>query len=146
MVRTRLQNHPSVCGFYTIYATFHLFKFQQEKKFGVHDVNILFFCKYYHVIVYQLTVNVHFIQCICSTWYILINFFNFTTIFSSITKAMASRTPSAQVRIPVGDIVFLPPPPPPPPPQLQSHYTNRGKISVGGRLIIRRRKDYAAAE
>ena len=26
MVRTRLQDHPSVCGFYTIYATFHSFK------------------------------------------------------------------------------------------------------------------------
>ena len=23
MVRTRLQDHPSVCGFYTIYAAFH---------------------------------------------------------------------------------------------------------------------------
>ena len=36
-----LQSHPSVCGFYTIYAGFHLFKFQQEEKIGVHDVNIL---------------------------------------------------------------------------------------------------------
>ena len=29
MVRTRLQDHPRVCGFYTIYAAFHLFKLQQ---------------------------------------------------------------------------------------------------------------------
>ena len=29
MVRTRLQDHLSVCGFYTIYAAFHLFKFHQ---------------------------------------------------------------------------------------------------------------------
>ena len=36
-----LQSHPSVCGFYTIYAAFHLFKFQQEEITGVHDVNVL---------------------------------------------------------------------------------------------------------
>ena len=43
MVRTRPQDHPSVCGFYTFYAAFHLFKFQQEEITGVHDVNVLFF-------------------------------------------------------------------------------------------------------
>ena len=43
MVRTRLQDHPSVCGFYTICAAFHLFKFQQEEITGVHDVNVLSF-------------------------------------------------------------------------------------------------------
>ena len=43
MVRTRLQDHPSVCCFYTIYATFPLFKFQQEEIAGVHDVNVLSF-------------------------------------------------------------------------------------------------------
>ncbi len=41
MVGTRLQDHPSVCSFYTIYAAFHLFKFQQEEITGVHDVNVL---------------------------------------------------------------------------------------------------------
>ena len=35
-----LQSHPSVCDFYTIYAAFHLFKFQQEEITGVHDVNV----------------------------------------------------------------------------------------------------------
>ena len=43
LVRTRLQHHPSVCGFYIFYAAFHLFKFQQEEITGVHDVNVLFF-------------------------------------------------------------------------------------------------------
>ena len=43
MVRTRLQDHPSVCGFYTIYAAFHSFKFRQEEITGVHDVNVLSF-------------------------------------------------------------------------------------------------------
>ena len=43
MVRSRLQDHPTVCGFYTIYAAFHLFKFQQEMVTGVHDVNVLSF-------------------------------------------------------------------------------------------------------
>ena len=40
MVRTRLQDHPSVSGFYKIYAAFHLFKFQHEEINGVHDVNV----------------------------------------------------------------------------------------------------------
>ena len=43
MVRTRFQDHPSVCGSYTIYRAFHLFKFQQEEITGVHDVNVLSF-------------------------------------------------------------------------------------------------------
>ena len=38
-----LQSHPSVSGFYTIYAAFHLFKFRQEEITGVHDVNVLSF-------------------------------------------------------------------------------------------------------
>ena len=41
MVRTSLQHHPSVCGFYTIYAAFHLFVFQQEEMTVVHDVHVL---------------------------------------------------------------------------------------------------------
>ena len=43
MVRTRLQDHPSVCGFFTNYAAIDLFKFQQEEITGVHDVNVLSF-------------------------------------------------------------------------------------------------------
>ena len=38
-----LQSHPSACGFYTIYAAFHLFKFRQEEITGLHDVNTLSF-------------------------------------------------------------------------------------------------------
>ena len=33
------QSHPSVCGFYAIYAAFRLFIFQLEEITGVHDVN-----------------------------------------------------------------------------------------------------------
>ena len=43
MVRTRLQDHPSVCGFYKIFAAFQLFEFEQEEITGVHDVNVLSF-------------------------------------------------------------------------------------------------------
>ena len=43
MMSEPLQSHPSVCGFYTIYASFHLFKFRQEEITGVHDVNVLSF-------------------------------------------------------------------------------------------------------
>ena len=41
MMLAPLQSHPSVCGFYTIYAAFRLFKFQQKEITGVHDVNVL---------------------------------------------------------------------------------------------------------
>ena len=42
MMPKLLQSHPSVCGFYTIYAVFYLFKFQQEET-TVHDVYVLSF-------------------------------------------------------------------------------------------------------
>ena len=47
MMPERLQSHPSVCGFYTIYAAFHLFKFRQEEITGVHDVIVLSFISNY---------------------------------------------------------------------------------------------------
>ena len=42
-----LQSYPSVCGFYTIYAAFHLLKFRQEENTGVHDVNVSWFINTY---------------------------------------------------------------------------------------------------
>ena len=48
-------------------------------------------------------------------------------------------TPSAQVRVPVGDLVF-------PPPHFCSHYTTTGGKFSGGGKTIRRRKNYPAAE
>ena len=47
MMPDPLQSHPSVCGFYTIYAAFHLFKFRQEEITGVHDANVLSFISNY---------------------------------------------------------------------------------------------------
>ena len=47
MMTEPLQSHPIVCGFYKIYATFHLFKFRQEEMRGVHDVNVLSFISNY---------------------------------------------------------------------------------------------------
>ena len=47
MMPEPLQSHPSVCGFYTIYAAFHLFKFRQEETTGVHDVTVLSFISDY---------------------------------------------------------------------------------------------------
>ena len=43
MMPAPLQSLPSVCGFYTKYAAFHLFKFRQEEITAVHDVNVLSF-------------------------------------------------------------------------------------------------------
>ena len=50
-------------------------------------------------------------------------------------------TPSAQVRVPVGDLVF-----PPPPPTSAHTILLGGKLSDGGKIIPRRRKNYPAAE
>ena len=72
MMPAPLQSHPSVCGFYTIYAAFHPFKFRHEEITGVHDVNVLSFISHY---MYALYVNVLFISCFCPFLYILINFF-----------------------------------------------------------------------
>ena len=47
MMPAPLQSHPSVGGFYTIYAAFHLFKFRQEEITGVHDVIVLSFISNY---------------------------------------------------------------------------------------------------
>ena len=47
MMPAPLQSHPSVCGFYTINAAFHPFKFRQEKITEVHDVNVLSFISNY---------------------------------------------------------------------------------------------------
>ena len=41
MLPETLQSHPSVCGFYTIYAAYRLFKFRQEEIRGVHNVIVL---------------------------------------------------------------------------------------------------------
>ena len=42
-----LQSRTSVCGFYTIYAAFHIFKYRQKEITGVHDVNVLSFISNY---------------------------------------------------------------------------------------------------
>ena len=47
MMPETLQSHPSVYGFYTIYAAFHLFKFRLEEITGVNDVNVLSFMSNY---------------------------------------------------------------------------------------------------
>ena len=47
MMSAPLQSHPSVCGFFTTYAAFHLFKFRQGEITGVHDVNVLSFISIY---------------------------------------------------------------------------------------------------
>ena len=72
MMPAPLQSHPSVCGFYTIYAAFHLFKFRQEEITGVHDVNVLSFISNFMLSLY---VNVQFISCFCPFSYILNNLF-----------------------------------------------------------------------
>ena len=47
MMPAPLRSQPNVCDFYTLYAAFRLFKFQQEEITGVHDVNVLSFISKY---------------------------------------------------------------------------------------------------
>ena len=62
MMSAQLQSYPSVCGFYTIYRAFHLFKFQQEEVTGVHDTNVLLFISIYMFFFNFSNVNVQVIQ------------------------------------------------------------------------------------
>ena len=61
MMPEPLQSHPSVCGFYTIYVAFHLFKFQQEETKGVQDGNVLSFISN-HIEIF------HFLYCKCGDY------------------------------------------------------------------------------
>ena len=64
MMPEPLQSHPSVCGFYTIYAAFHLFKFRQEQIKGILDVNVLSFTRN-HVEKFNFyNLNVQVMQCL----------------------------------------------------------------------------------
>ena len=65
MMPDSLQSHPSVCGFHTLYAAFHLFKFRQEEITGVHDVNVLSFISNYMYYFNFSSVNVQVTQCDC---------------------------------------------------------------------------------
>ena len=84
MMPTRLQSHPRVCGFYTLYAAFPLFKFRQEEFTGVHDVNVLSFISNF---MQSLYVNVQFISCLCPFLYFLITFSNYHTVFLHSIKS-----------------------------------------------------------
>ena len=64
MMPEPLQSRLSVCGFYTIYAAFHLFKFRQEEITGVHDNNVLSFMSNYMLFSKFSNVNLQVIQCL----------------------------------------------------------------------------------
>ena len=65
MMPEPLQSHPNVCGFYTTYAAFYLFKFRQEEITGVHDVNVLSFISNYKYFFNFSNVNMQVIQWLC---------------------------------------------------------------------------------
>ena len=90
MMPAPLQSHPSVCGFYTIYAAFHLFKFRQEEFTGVHDVNVLSFISKY---MKSFFVNVQFKICFCPFFYIVVNFFKLLQFFYIALSHISIREP-----------------------------------------------------
>ena len=47
MIHRPLQKMENLCGLYTIYAAFHLFKFLQTNLNNVHDVHVLNFISNY---------------------------------------------------------------------------------------------------
>ena len=65
MMPEPLHSHPTVWGFYTIYAAFHLFKFGQEEITGVHDVKVISFISNYISFSNFSFVNVQVKQCNC---------------------------------------------------------------------------------
>ena len=65
MMPEPLQSQPSVCGFYAVYAAFHLFKFRQEEITGVQDVKVLSFISNYMLFFNFYNVNVQVIQSLC---------------------------------------------------------------------------------
>ena len=86
MVPQPLQSHSSVCGFYTMYASFRLFKFRQTELIGAHDVNEFSFISNSIKISYFILFNaiVQVIQSVCYFRYSLVNFVNF--IYKLFTK------------------------------------------------------------
>ena len=74
MMPEPLQSHPSVCGFYAVYAALHLFKFWQEEFTGVHDVNVLSIISNYMCFFNFPNINVQVIQCLCYNLYTQIDF------------------------------------------------------------------------
>ena len=65
MMPTPLQSHPSVCGFYTLSAAFHLFKFQQGEITGGSDVTVLSFICIHMYFFEHFFVNVQWKLCCC---------------------------------------------------------------------------------
>ena len=65
MMTEPLQSHPSVCGFYAIYAAFHLLKLRQKEVTGAHDVNILSFLSDFMYNSNFSNENVQVIQWLC---------------------------------------------------------------------------------
>ena len=65
MMPEPLKSHTNVCGFYTIYAGFHLFQFRQKEITGAHDVNVLSFISDYMYFFNLFILNVQSIQGLC---------------------------------------------------------------------------------
>ena len=68
MMPEPLQSYPTVCGFYTIYAAFHLFKFRREEITGVHDVKVLSFRSIYIKLFNIFNVKMQVIQCLVNSY------------------------------------------------------------------------------
>ena len=81
MMPELLQFYPSVRGYYTIYAVFHHFKFQQGEATGVHNVSVLSFLCNHKQCFFFFDLFVQVIQCFCYYLYSLIKFFNLKLIF-----------------------------------------------------------------
>ena len=84
MMPAPLESRPSFCTFYTIYADFHLFNFQQEETTGVQDVNVLSFISNYLWFFQPLYVNMQLILCFYQFLYFLINFFKLLHILFTL--------------------------------------------------------------
>ena len=65
MIPEPLQTHPTFCGFYMIYAAFHLFKLRHKENTGTLDADILSFVSNYMCYLNFFWVNVQCTLCFC---------------------------------------------------------------------------------
>ena len=80
----QLQSHPSVCGFYTIYAAFQRFKFCQEEITRVQGFNVFSFTCNYFKFFNVFVVYVQSLRSIRSNFSSLISFFTLLIQSSNI--------------------------------------------------------------
>ena len=94
----QLQSHSTVCGFFTTYAAFHLFKFRQDENTGVQEFDVLCFIGNYMYYFNVFLMNAQSLLGICSNLYSLIYFFKLS--INLFTKNQAQKLSAPLIKYP----------------------------------------------